>query len=300
MAFRSDITVDWSYSPRIIWVHWTDEASRELALQDLVDTIRTLESQRLALDDFKLIDAVGKTALVGGQEVAITVTLRNALVAFDPNNEDFAPGTATADNATGTILDDSTAHFIDDGVIPGCVVDNVTDHSSGTVLAIRSQTRLITTPLYEGITSQWHIGDEYHVHENLGCSISGGNLTALDILGNSVFPPFLPTERIYVTLALSSSATLIPGTSITKTDVTEAVWDAPSAAHDLAGTFGTMLALCKRLQVNRLELTPGSTNNWILYKDNDTDPLLTWNVTDPTGNAITIATGTPARRTRGV
>lgn len=70
------------------------------------------------------------------------------------------------------------------------------------------------------------------------------------------------------------------------------------------GTAGnlvwTRLELLRKLLVNRLELVPGTTNNWVLYDDDSISALLQFNVTDATGGPITIPAGAPARRTRGV
>ena len=61
----------------------------------------------------------------------------------------------------------------------------------------------------------------------------------------------------------------------------------------------TNILLLKKIMVNRLELAPGSTDNWILYDDDDS-VLLTWNVLDKDGNPITISTGAPSKRSIGV
>lgn len=59
------------------------------------------------------------------------------------------------------------------------------------------------------------------------------------------------------------------------------------------------LELLKKMGTNRLELSPGITDNWILYDDNDIDPLLTFSVRDKSGFAIQLADGAPARRSKG-
>jgi len=79
MAVRGDISVLWSVSPRIIEVA---APSTEVTVQDLVDTLRTLESELGALDDDYLIDAAGKEELGGGVYVAVTLQLQNAQVRF--------------------------------------------------------------------------------------------------------------------------------------------------------------------------------------------------------------------------
>lgn len=129
MTARTDITVDWYASPRIITVL---APSTEVSLQDLVDTARILENEHNAMDDDHLIDAGGKEDLGGGVKVGITATLRNALLAFEDR--------------------------------PG--------------------------PTFEQ------------------CNISGGNLVALDSLGDTQSSPVYPSAYTQVVLANSSSATL--------------------------------------------------------------------------------------------
>ena len=80
MPFRSDISVDFGVSPRIITVA---APSTELDLQDLVDTLRTIEADLPSLDDEFLLSAAGKQNLGGGLQVGITVTLNNAKIAFE-------------------------------------------------------------------------------------------------------------------------------------------------------------------------------------------------------------------------
>lgn len=58
--------------------------------------------------------------------------------------------------------------------------------------------------------------------------------------------------------------------------------------------------LIEKIQKNRLELTDGSSNNWVLYDSDDVTPLLVFSVTDKNGNAIVQPTSAPSRRTRGI
>jgi len=81
MASRTDVTIDWSVSPRIITVA---DPSTSITVQDLVDTCRNLEDELpegMSYDH--IIDAAGKEALGGGVQVGITATLRNALLEFE-------------------------------------------------------------------------------------------------------------------------------------------------------------------------------------------------------------------------
>ena len=128
MAVRTDLTIDWMSSPRVVTVL---SPSTEITIQDLVDTLRTAEAELGNMQWAKIIDAAGKDALGGGQYVGITATLLNAVLAFEAR-----PG-------------------------PSWVL----------------------------------------------CSISGGNLVAVDSLGANI-DPRLPTAFVTVDRTASSSATL--------------------------------------------------------------------------------------------
>lgn len=79
MTIRTDVTIDWSVSPRIITVA---SPSTEITIQDLYDTCMDLEAKSNAMDDNHIIDAAGKEQLGGGTAVGLTATLLNALLAF--------------------------------------------------------------------------------------------------------------------------------------------------------------------------------------------------------------------------
>jgi len=68
---------------------------------------------------------------------------------------------------------------------------------------------------------------------------------------------------------------------------------------DGTDTFFDTVELVRKILTNKLELAEGDTGNWILY-DDDGSVLLTFDVTDKGGFAITLPDGTPARRTKAV
>ena len=80
MSLRTDIWVEWSVSPRIIWV---TAPSIEITIQDLVDTIRVLEAEQENMVYPPLLSASGKDPLGGGVSVGITAALQNAVLAFE-------------------------------------------------------------------------------------------------------------------------------------------------------------------------------------------------------------------------
>jgi hypothetical protein len=76
-----------------------------------------------------------------------------------------------------------------------------------------------------------------------------------------------------------------------------------TSALALETTSQTILSqaqLSLKLAKNRLELVDGSVNNWILYDDDDSTPLLTFSVVDKNNNGISLPSGAPAKRTRGL
>ncbi|NIQ78488.1 MAG: hypothetical protein GTN93_10420 [Anaerolineae bacterium] len=73
--------------------------------------------------------------------------------------------------------------------------------------------------------------------------------------------------------------------------------------NTLGLTTEETLDLMRKILNNRLELADGGvtpTANWVLYDDDDTTTLLTYDVTDKTGTNIIQPIDAPARRTRGV
>jgi hypothetical protein len=80
MAVRNDVQVNWVVSPRIITVL---APSTEITIQDLLDTCRELEDDPFTMVYDHLASAAGKENLGGGVKVGITLTLRNAVLAFE-------------------------------------------------------------------------------------------------------------------------------------------------------------------------------------------------------------------------
>lgn len=94
MAIRTDIfTIDWSVSPRVIWI---DIAETEVSAQDLYDTCKQLEFLHTGIDEPVICDAGGWEP-VGDFFVGITVSLFNAQYAF----ADRPPSTWVVCNMAG-------------------------------------------------------------------------------------------------------------------------------------------------------------------------------------------------------
>jgi len=80
MAFQSYISIDWDVSPRIVTVADTET---EVSIQDLYDTLRTLEAVTSGVDNNAIVSGAGKEILGPGVAVGLTITLLNAKVAFE-------------------------------------------------------------------------------------------------------------------------------------------------------------------------------------------------------------------------
>ncbi len=80
MAVRNDLTVDWFSTPRIITIA---SPSTDITIQDLLDTCRELEDDLSNMVYDRLASAAGKEDLGGGVQVGITMTLLNAVLAFE-------------------------------------------------------------------------------------------------------------------------------------------------------------------------------------------------------------------------
>ena len=130
MAFRNDLSIDWSVSPRIITV---DSPSTSLDVKDLYDTLRTAEAQASNMDEPFITDAGGYEPLGGGVKVGITVTLRDALVAFEAR-----PGpTYEQMRITGgnmVTYDPNLDQYLDSSVSPTAFTQVVQANSSSATL----------------------------------------------------------------------------------------------------------------------------------------------------------------------
>lgn len=202
MAVRADVHVRWALSPRIIVV---EAPSAELIIQDLVDTVRDLEDELINLEDPKLLDASGKEALGGGTKVGITATLLDAVIEFEARKTWAAQGSVTTPDVSGQILTDAGASFTTT-VQPGYWVVNFTDGGVCSVIRVISDTQLLTDELGGGADNQWDGADDYRILPVVGCTVSGGNVVAVDKYGVESLVT-LPTAGTQIIVARSVSAT---------------------------------------------------------------------------------------------
>lgn len=202
MAIISGVTVEWWMSPRIITI---PDPIVSVSIEDLQDTLLDLEEKEAGIIWQHLRETSGGEDLGGGVSVGFTMELQNAQIAFEARSIPQETGTATSIGTT--VLQDSTALFITNGVERGAQIINYTDESLGTVLSVDSETQITHTTLTGGTSNDWTVSDAYSVLNETRCEISGGNLVAVDDVGANLSPT-LPTIGVFVVRTSSSSATL--------------------------------------------------------------------------------------------
>ena len=206
MAVRSDITILWNLSPRLIKIA---EPSDNITIQDLHDTLRDVEDEPANLIYPTLISSAGKEDLGGGVYVGLTATLQNAQIMFERRTIVLYTGIiTTADSGDRAIqVIDSSATFITNGVQRADIVFNQTDGSIAEVLTVDSETQLTVLKPTGGTSNNYDLGDSFLVYKMVSCSVSGGNLVAVDT-SNATIQPIFPTFGTQVVRTSSSSATL--------------------------------------------------------------------------------------------
>ena len=237
MAIRNDIIVRWDLSPRLIII---DASSLEISMQDLIDTLRTLEATVEGIDEPYILNASGKEALGAGVTVGLTVELQNARIYFGQRTWVDASGTTTSADPTGTYLYDNTADFITSDIDEGNIAFNTTTGAMATVLTVASET-LYTLPLTGGSRQTWEIGDSYSIYPNELCSTQGGNLVAIDASGNELYP-ILQSPNVQSTLTSSSAATSQNLEAIQYASYQNGVWLSSTGVAGTAYPIGTPLS----------------------------------------------------------
>lgn len=202
-----------NFSPRIIEVLAPTES---VTVQELIDSIRAWEDSPIGANYPFLIDAAGKEDLGGGVKVGITATLQNAQIAFSGRTtplDDGAGRTCDLTDPKGERLYVDDADFVTDGVYPGCTVLNDTTKELAAVTEVIDANNLDMFSLSGQGDLGWTVGDSYLVWPNVQCSITGGNLVAVDDTGDSI-SPVLQTPNVQIVRSSSSSATLQELTAI--------------------------------------------------------------------------------------
>lgn len=207
MAIRSDVTTDFTFSPRLTTVA---EPSTAINLQDLNDSLRDIEADPYSMDDRKLIDAAGKTDIGGGKATGITGTLRDNQVSFGTRVSRRQTGTISSSSSNGDTLIDGTGDLSGNGAVRGDLIHNITDNSWSTLLQVDSTAQARCLALDGGADNTFTVGDSYEIYETVECAITDGDLVATNSTGGSL-NPILPTFGVFVTRELSTSPSIVDG-----------------------------------------------------------------------------------------
>lgn len=118
-------------------------------------------------------------------------------------------------------------------------------------------------------------------------------------------PTFTEMDDGHTAIIAAVNTRAVPGDAMTLTAgeraaVVSAIWAHVVDGNTLGLTAEETLDLSRKVLNNRLELADGDTNNWTLYNDDDSTPLLRYSVTDKSGAQIVQPSLFPSRRTRGV
>lgn len=205
-------------SPRIMEVL---SPTTDITVQEIVDLCREWEDSPSGMGHEALIDAAGKEALGGGVYVGITATLLNCQLMFAPRTtplDDGSGRTCDQTDSTGQQLYVNDADFVSAGVQKGDTVVNLTTGECAPITVIVNQYTLRHFTL-SGFGGQgWTSGDNYRVFKNENCSVTGGNVVAVDENGIEM-SPFMPSPNVFLRTTSSTSATLEGlGTVETKVD----------------------------------------------------------------------------------
>ena len=197
MTFRTDVTIDWIASPRVVEVA---EPSTEITIQDLYDTTAILQARVYNTVFDPIVSAGGKESLGGGVQVGVTLTLQNAQLKFEDRLTntrcEVRGGNLVAVDGVGAEIDPTAFSAFVNAVIAqsssATLIDTATSLAETTALAGTTASSILT-----GLTEadDFYSGSSVHV-------IDGGNEavrkidTYLQVNGELILDtdlPFTPT-----------------------------------------------------------------------------------------------------------
>ena len=146
-------------------------------------------------------------------------------------------------------------------------------------------------------TTVWNDSEVDNINAKLDAIPPSGMLATL--IMNSVWVTSPVGAQVAIDSAISAEAA--DEARIAASNAAIAALAAEVAANNAADAAVTALVsaeMVRKCWQNKLELVPGTTNNWVLYDDDSVTPLLTWDVTGPNGEAIIIPVGAAAKRTK--
>lgn len=111
------------------------------------------------------------------------------------------------------------------------------------------------------------------------CTISGGNLIAVDENGDSM-TPIESSTNVSVVIAQSTSASLIEGNGADLDAIADAVWDEPRLDHVEDSTFGKAVQFFYGIEGGRWQIV---NNQMIYYAADNITEICRFNLYDADG-----------------
>jgi hypothetical protein len=213
MTIRTDVSIDWESSPRVITVA---APSDEITIQDLVDTCRYNEELLHNIDSAHLIDAAGKEFLGGTTYVGITATLQNAVLAFEARS---GPSWELCIISGGNLVAVDEDGLSIDPRLPTAYTS--VDRTASASATLQEQAALQHSSFEGGVTVDFtstHSGTEYPV----GTSMAPVNnwSDAMDIAVANGLTTFFILGDATLTSGVDFSGFHFVGSSISKTTLT--------------------------------------------------------------------------------
>jgi len=213
MTIRTDVTVDWSTSPRVIEVA---APSTEITIQDLHDTCKYFEDTLEGMCHPHLVESAGKEFLGGTTYVGITATLQNAVLQFEARGGptwtlcSISGGNLVAVDSGGSIIDPRN---------PTAYVS--VDRTASASATLQEQAALQYSSYNGGVTvdaNSSNSGVEYPIGTN---QAPVNNLSdALDIAAEKGFSVFYILGDITIDGGLDFTQISFVGESTDKTTIT--------------------------------------------------------------------------------
>jgi len=136
---------------------------------------------------------------------------------------------------------------------------------------------------------------------------TGGTVVAsgvMDDLGDGIYTYEFTGYDITAEYAILCDAITLPDNFRYKHLASGEYGDIIDTVNVISDNIEIRATLLKKIMTNRIELFDGGTSpndaNWILYDDDDSTVLATWDVTDKTDGDIEQEEYTDAKRSKGV
>jgi len=210
-------------NPRIIEVK---APTTEVTVQEFYRAVRQWEDEPSSVSYPSLISGAGGEDLGGSVSVGYTMTLQNAKIMFQARTTPLDNGsgrTCDLTNSQGLQLYVDDADFISAGVYVGATVVNLTTGERATVTEVVDANTINHFRLTGAGAQGWTSGNEYMILPNVLCSITGGNLVAVDSNGDAIDVVF-PSPNVQVVRSSSSSGTIAELETIQYASFQNSVW----------------------------------------------------------------------------